>query len=170
MSALDRRNPAAAYALAAPGLFSAVSNRSSPAMRAGSATAAAVGSQPYRSTAVWSVPASTAASSAVRFAPSSAYSGTRPTSPGWSGRAGAVPGTVRVCRSAADSAADDASIPSLIHTASPRLPAATMPSPEPFGSRTASRTPPGAATSFDSASQLPPALVSRAAVAVSVTM
>ena len=101
--------------------------------------------------AVWSVPASTAASSAVRFAPSSAYSGTRPTSPGRSGRAGAVPGTVRVCRSAADSAADDASIPSLIHTASPRLPAATMPSPEPFGSRTASRTPSGAATSFDSA-------------------
>jgi hypothetical protein len=119
---------------------------------------------------VWSVPASTAASSTVAFAVSSAYSGTRPTSPGWFGRAGPTPRTVRVCRSAAESAAEDASIPSLIHTASPRLPAATMPSPEPFGSRTASRTPSGLATSFDSASQLPPAWVSLAAVEVSVTM
>jgi hypothetical protein len=58
----------------------------------------------------------------------------------------------------------------LIHTASPRVAAATMPSPEPFGSRTASRTPVGEPTSRASASQEPPAAVSLAAVAVSVTM
>jgi hypothetical protein len=72
--------------------------------------------------------------------------------------------------SAADSAAEEASMPRLIHTASPRLPAATMPSPEPFGSRTASRSPPGRATNAESASQEPPAADTLAAVGVSPTM
>ena len=131
-------------------------------------TAAAVGSQPKRSSAVWSVPGSTVRSPTRSGAASSSYSGTSPTSPR-RGIALAGPGTVRVTRSVRDSAADDASIPSSSHTASPRLPAATIPAPDELGSFTASRTPDGPVSRPANPSHDPPAAATFAAVASSAT-
>ena len=142
LAARGLRSPAAVSAAAPAGWFSASSTSTSASAVAGSSAAFCVGNHVYRSETAKSLPASTAESrSRLGSSGTSAYSGTRPTSPAFVGSAALGPVTVRVTWYALESTSADASMSCLIQTVSAIAPAPTRPSPELPGSRTTILTP-----------------------------